>query len=63
MINEYNKVYDFLNIKHINTVYKLEFESDDKTSVDKKLYDKLINFFIKDVEKLEKLFNIKTNWF
>jgi len=63
MITEYNKVYDFLNIKHLNTNYNLEFESDDKSKVDKKLYNKLIKFYSKDVKNLEKLINIETKWF
>lgn len=63
MIQEYNKVYDFLNIKHINSKYTIEFESDDKNLIDKILYTKLIKFYEKDVRKLEKLLNIKTEWF
>jgi len=62
MNKEYNKVYDFLNIKNIKEKYSTEFESTDTSKIDSKLYKKLINFFIKDVKKLEKLLNIKTKW-
>jgi hypothetical protein len=62
MNEEYNKVYSFLNLKNINTNYKLEFTSNDKNIIDKKLYNKLIHFFKKDINQLEKLLKIKTGW-
>jgi hypothetical protein len=63
MLHEYNKVYQFLNLPQYSTNYKLEFSSNDKSTVDKKLYNKLINFYKKDVSQLEKFLKIKTNWF
>ena len=62
MNEEYNKVYEFLNLKNIKKKYSYEFESNDKSKINDDLYKKLINFFKKDVKKLEKLLNIKTNW-
>jgi hypothetical protein len=62
MNEEYNKVYSFLNLKNINTNYKVEFMSDDKSIIDKKLYNKLISFFKKDILQLEKFLKIKTGW-
>jgi hypothetical protein len=63
MTAEYNKVYNFLNLKNVDINYNLEFESDNKSEIDSKLYNKLIKFYSKDVQNLEKLLKIKTNWF
>ena len=63
MKEEYNKVYNFLNIKEKNNLnYKIEFQSNDKSAINSSLYKKLINLYKKDIESLEKLLNIKTNW-
>ena len=61
---ECNKVYKFLNLKEQNNVKSEKvFVSKDNTEINTKLYKKLIPFFKKDTEKLEKLLNIKTGWF
>jgi len=61
---ECNKIYKFLNVKELKIIEQERiFESKDKSTIDIKLYKKLIPFFKKDTEKLEKLLNIKTNWF
>lgn len=63
MVNEYNKVYKFLNLDPImRNNYKLEFISEDKSKIDTKLYNGLIPYYKKDVNELEKLLNIKLNW-
>ncbi len=62
---ECNKVYRFLNLneqKILNKNTKI-FVSDDNSEIDSKLYKKLIPYFKKDTEQLEKLLNIKTGWF
>ena len=59
---EYNKVYSFLNLKPFDTNYELEFISNNKSNVNKILYNKLINFYKKDIVLLEKFLKIKTNW-
>jgi hypothetical protein len=60
MGTEYNKVYSFLNLKLFSTNYQLEYVSENKTKIENK--DFYLNFFKKDIEKLEKLLNIKTHW-
>jgi hypothetical protein len=62
MKEEYNKVYSFLNLKEFDADYKLEFESDNKSIIDRNIYKKLIKFYKKDVKNLEELLGIKTNW-
>ena len=63
MNNEYNKVYNFLNLKELkNSKYELEYISDDTTEINQNIYNELIKLFKNDISKLEKLFNIKTNW-
>ena len=63
MKDEYNKVYNFLNIKEKDNLhYKIEFQSNDKSEINSSLYKKLINLYQKDILNLEKMFNIKTNW-
>lgn len=64
MEQEYNRVYQFLNLTQLyNVTYNTHFESDTKDNISMALYNKLKIFFINDVKKLEKLINIKTNWF
>jgi hypothetical protein len=64
MSREYNKVYDFLNLPLLqNAKYDLEFESEDTSTIDEKIYNKLIKFYAKDVEKLEKLLDMQFDWF
>ena len=62
MVDEYNKVYDFLNLKHHDIKYELAFESDDKSQIDSTLYNKLIKFYQSDVNNLEKMLKMKTDW-
>jgi hypothetical protein len=62
MKDEYNKVYEFLNLEPYDYDYKLEFESSDKSKLDDKIYNKLVKYYKKDVSDLEKLLNIKTSW-
>lgn len=62
MKEEYNKVYSFLNLKPFETNYELEFVSNNKNNVNKILYNKLINFYKKDILMLEKFLKIKTGW-
>jgi hypothetical protein len=62
MIGEYNKVYKFLNLAEYIGNYELKYISENKHSVDKETYNKLINFFKKDVTLLEKFLNKKTGW-
>ena len=64
MESEYNRVYQFLNLSQLdNVAYNTHFESDSKDTMNAGLYDKLELFFMDDVKKLEKLINVKTNWF
>ena len=60
---EYNKVYKFLNLDNYKGNYGLEYVSNDKSGINKKLYEILIDYFKDDVKKLEKFLKIKTNWF
>ena len=66
--NTYEKIYQFLdvNIKHCNYEIKLEGKynkNQKEKDIHPKLRKKMIDFFKNDVKKLEKLLNIKTNWF
>jgi hypothetical protein len=63
MVDEYNKIYTFLNIKTLhNITYDLEFESNDNLVLSSNTYDNLLQFYKKDIDSLEQLLNIKTNW-
>jgi hypothetical protein len=62
MREEYDKVYSFLNLKPFETNYELEFVSNNKSNVNKVLYNSLINFYKKDIVMLEKFLKIKTGW-
>jgi len=63
MVKEYNKVYNFLNIKPLNEAnYNLEFESNDSSSINIKMYNLLENFYKKDVKMLEELIGFNTGW-
>jgi hypothetical protein len=63
MTREYNKVYNFLNLSDFNGNYELEYVSDDKSTINPETYKKLIKYFKNDVDNLEKLLNIKVDWF
>jgi len=57
---EYNKIYKFLDIKEINdTIYTKERVNNYKELINKELYNKLITFYEKDHEYLEKLLGYK----
>lgn len=61
---EYNKIYKFLNIKELkNEKYEKKRIGNYQQQIEKNLYHKLVDFYKKDVKKLEKFLNIKTNWF
>lgn len=62
MVHEYNKVYTFLNLKKYTFNYELKYVSENKSVISNKIYNELINFFIKDVKLLEKFLNKKTGW-
>jgi hypothetical protein len=63
MNEEYNRVYAFLNLPSFDTTYNLEYVSDNKSTISPTLYKKLVKYYKKDVENLEKHFRIKTHWF
>ena len=62
MKTEYNKVYSFLNLNDFNGDYTIEYASDNKSKINPKTYNSLINFYKKDVKLLEKFLNKKTGW-
>lgn len=59
---EYNKIYRFLNLREYSGTYTKERVSQDTLKIDPKLYNRLIDFFRDDVEKLEEMFGYKTGW-
>jgi hypothetical protein len=62
--NEYNKIYDFLNIpRPYNIKYDIERVGNYDNKISKNTYLKLKNFFKKDVRKLEKFLGYTLNWF
>ena len=63
MNKEYNKIYKFLNIKQINVECEKVRIGNYNKNIDDKIYKDLVKFYKKDVNKLERLLNIKTNWF
>lgn len=67
-IETYEKIYKFLNIKIKHPIYEKKLEGQynknkKNKDINNNLKNKMINFFKKDVQKLENLINIKTNWF
>jgi hypothetical protein len=63
-IQEYNKIFSFLNLKEINTLdYQQEVHaSDNKNNINGTLYKKLMQYFKHDIIKLERLLQINTHW-
>lgn len=62
--DEYNKIYKFLDIDEINDItYTKERVNSYKESINKELYNKLITFYKKDHEYLEKLLGYNIPWF
>jgi hypothetical protein len=67
MNESYNKIYNFLGIEDYNTEYKKDLvgeytNENKKKDISNKLYKKLIKFYRKDIHKLEKFLDLKTNW-
>jgi hypothetical protein len=63
MIKEYNKIYSFLEVKLIYDIeYTKERVSKSNEKINENTYNDLINFFKKDIKKLEKFIGYKTNW-
>jgi hypothetical protein len=68
MEEEYNKIYDFLNIPRIKAEYKEEFvgqytKEQKKKDIPPSLMKRLVNFYKEDTEELEKFLGYKTHWF
>jgi len=61
MTNQYDQVYQFLNLPSFHANYQLEHVSNNQ-KIPNKLYKKLLDYYKKDIEKLEKHLRIKTNW-
>ena len=63
MIDEYNKVYEFLNLEpKYNIKYDIEFVSENKSKLNNNLYNKLTEYYKNDIKKLEKLLDVKLDW-
>lgn len=63
----YSKMYEFLEVKNIKVNYEKKLKGiytnkEKNNALTRELRDKMINFYKSDVEKLEKLLKIKTNW-
>jgi|LauGreDrversion4_2_1035121.scaffolds.fasta_scaffold200617_1 hypothetical protein len=68
MEEEYNKIYDFLNIPHMKIDYKQEnigeyTKEQKEKDIPPHLRKRLIEFYKEDTEKLEKFLGYKTHWF
>ena len=63
MDEQYNKVYQFLNLEPFSTTYGLEYVSNDKSVINTSIYKKLIKFYKKDIKLLEKFLGSNTGWF
>jgi hypothetical protein len=68
MEEEYNKIYDFLDIPRIKTEYKEEFvgqytKEQKEKDISPRLRKRLIDFYREDTEELEKFLGYKTHWF
>lgn len=64
----YEKIYQFLNVKIKHSDYQVKLEGtylkkQKEKDITPSLRKKMINFFLPDVRKLEKLLDLKTNWF
>ena len=64
MEDEYNKIYNFLGVKELYGIkYTEEFvSSSDSKQIQPETYNIMREFFLSDVQQLEKFLNIKTNW-
>lgn len=64
MINEYNKVYNFLNLstppQSLN--YQHEHVSKNNSKINNSFYNQLIIIFKKDIQQLEEFLGINTGW-
>lgn len=59
----YNDLFDFLDISKQKIILTKERVGDYKNKISDEMYKKLKKYYFDDVEKLEKLLNIKTRWF
>jgi hypothetical protein len=59
----YKKLYQFLNVKHIQQNYEKEHVSADTSKLNLSIREKLKKYFEKDVKELEKIIQRKINWF
>lgn len=64
----YEKIYKFLNVEVKHPKYEIKLEgkyskNEKEQDITPKLRKLMVNFFKKDVRNLEKLLDIKTNWF
>ena len=65
MNEEYQKVFEFLNIEYHEDNYVEEFSSNNPDDILEKksiLYKKLKKIYLKDIKKLEKFLGYKTEW-
>jgi len=63
MQEEYNKIYEFLNLKKIYDInYTEERVGNYNDKINPKTYDSLIDFYKEDVKSLEDFIGYKTNW-
>ena len=59
----YKKLYQFLNVKHIQQSYEKEHVSANTSKLNVSIREKLKKYFEKDVKELEKIIQRKINWF
>jgi len=59
----YKKLYQFLNVKHIQQNYEKEHVSANTSKLNVSIREKLKKYFEKDVKELEKIIQRKINWF
>lgn len=59
---EYEKIYEFLNVGNVSNNYKRIHVSENKTPISKETYNLLIDYYSKDVANLEEHLNVKLNW-
>ena len=62
--DEYNKIFKFLNISTNNNInYSIEHKSNDRSEINKEIYNKLIKYYEEDIKELEKILNKNITWF
>lgn len=61
---EYNKIFRFLNVSVINNInFSIEHQSNNKSEINKQIYQKLIKYYKQDMKDLEKILKRKIKWF